>query len=175
MLCQKCNKNEANTYYSQVINGKKTEMYLCPQCAKEMSIGNFSFGGFGFGFPSLVRAAATERACPQCGATIGDISQIGRIGCANCYSFFEDELRDAIRRVHGDVTHKPEAGWLPEPIRPMVEEGRRAAKPAKPAKALSPLEQKREELKQAIAAEEFEKAAVLRDEIKKLEANQHGA
>lgn len=61
MLCQKCNKNEANTYYSQVINGKKTEMYLCPQCAKEMSIGNFSFGGFGFGFPSLVRAAATER------------------------------------------------------------------------------------------------------------------
>ena len=134
MLCQKCNKNEANTYYSQVINGKKTEMYLCPQCAKEMSIGNFSFGGFGFGFPSLVRAAATERACPQCGATIGDISQIGRIGCANCYSFFEDELRDAIRRVHGDVTHKPEAGWLPEPIRPMVEEGRRAAKPAKPAR-----------------------------------------
>ena len=73
------------------------------------------------------------------------------------------------------MTHKPEAGWLPEPIRPMVEEGRRAAKPAKPAKALSPLEQKREELKQAIAAEEFEKAAVLRDEIKKLEANQHGA
>ena len=50
MLCQKCNKNEANTYYSQIINGKKTEMYLCPQCAKEMSVGNFSFGGFGFGF-----------------------------------------------------------------------------------------------------------------------------
>ncbi len=48
MLCQKCNKNEANTYYSQIINGKKTEMYLCPQCAKEMSVGNFSFGGFGF-------------------------------------------------------------------------------------------------------------------------------
>ena len=175
MLCQKCNKNEANTYYSQIINGRKTEMYLCPQCAKEMSVGNFSFGGFGFGFPSLVRAAAAERACPTCGATMGDIAQIGRIGCAECYSFFENELRDAIRRVHGDVTHKPEADWAPEPIRPMVEQGRRAAKPAKPAKAKTPLEQKREALQQAVAAEEFEKAAVLRDEIRKLEEEQHGA
>ena len=73
------------------------------------------------------------------------------------------------------MTHKPEADWAPEPIRPMVEQGRRAAKPAKPAKAKTPLEQKREALQQAVAAEEFEKAAVLRDEIRKLEEEQHGA
>ena len=115
--------------------------------------------------------------CPRGGrrARLPDMAQIGRIGCAECYSFFENELRDAIRRVHGDVTHKPEADWAPEPIRPMVEQGRRAAKPAKPAKAKTPLEQKREALQQAVAAEEFEKAAVLRDEIRKLEEEQHGA
>ena len=29
MKCQKCNKNEATTHYTQIINGKKTEYYLC--------------------------------------------------------------------------------------------------------------------------------------------------
>lgn len=171
MLCQRCHQNEANTYYSQVINGKKTEMYLCPQCAKEMSAGSFSFGGFGFGFPSFARAATQLRACPQCGATIADISQSGRVGCANCYSYFENELGSAIRRVHGDVTHKPESGSIQAP---KSSPGTDAAAGADPEEAATPLGQKREQLKKAIAAEEFEKAAVLRDEIRKLEGEQNG-
>lgn len=92
----KMQQNEANTYYSQIINGKKTEMYLCPQCAKEMSVGNFSFGGFGFGFPSLVRAAAAERALPRHAARPWvTLRRSAGSACAECYSFFENELRDA--------------------------------------------------------------------------------
>lgn len=38
MLCTKCGKNEATVYFSQNINGNKTEYNLCPQCAREMDI-----------------------------------------------------------------------------------------------------------------------------------------
>ncbi len=41
MLCTKCGKNEANVYFSQTINGKKTEYNLCSECAKEMDINSY--------------------------------------------------------------------------------------------------------------------------------------
>ena len=46
MLCQKCGKNEATTYYEYTINGQKTQIYLCPQCAHEAGLDHFyPFGG----------------------------------------------------------------------------------------------------------------------------------
>lgn len=41
MLCTKCGKNEATVYFSQNVNGNKTEYNLCPLCAKEMDISSF--------------------------------------------------------------------------------------------------------------------------------------
>lgn len=38
MLCTKCGKNEATVYFSQTINGNKTEYNLCPDCAREMNL-----------------------------------------------------------------------------------------------------------------------------------------
>lgn len=38
MLCNKCGKNEATVYFSQSVNGNKTEYNLCPACAREMDI-----------------------------------------------------------------------------------------------------------------------------------------
>ena len=38
MLCNKCGKNEATVYFSQNINGSKTEYTLCRECAKEMDL-----------------------------------------------------------------------------------------------------------------------------------------
>ncbi|EQE70965.1 putative modulator of CtsR repression McsA [Clostridioides difficile CD45] len=42
MLCQKCNKNKASVYYNKIVNGEKTEMYLCSECAKENTEMNFN-------------------------------------------------------------------------------------------------------------------------------------
>ena len=50
MLCQKCKKNEATVHYKKVVNGKQTEMYLCPECAD--GLGSFDFGFDNF-LPSL--------------------------------------------------------------------------------------------------------------------------
>ena len=41
MLCTKCGKNEATIYFSQNINGNKTEYNLCSECAKEMDISSY--------------------------------------------------------------------------------------------------------------------------------------
>ena len=39
MLCQKCQKKEATTYYQETVNGKTTTLHLCEDCAKELGIG----------------------------------------------------------------------------------------------------------------------------------------
>ena len=38
MLCQNCNKNEANVKYTQIVNGVKKQMILCDKCAKELGL-----------------------------------------------------------------------------------------------------------------------------------------
>ena len=36
MRCDRCGKNEATFYYTSNINGKVTQVHLCPQCAEEL-------------------------------------------------------------------------------------------------------------------------------------------
>ena len=40
MKCQNCNKNNATVRYTQIINGKKTEMNLCENCSNELKFKN---------------------------------------------------------------------------------------------------------------------------------------
>ena len=71
------------------------------------------------------------------------------MGCDQCYDSFKAELRPVIRRIQGSVIDKPET-------------------PAEAAK-VSPedkLKTLKEELNKAVAAEEYERAAQLRDQIR---------
>ncbi len=86
----------------------------------------------------------------------------GRLGCAQCYHDFAEQLRPVLQRIHGNIQHegrKP-AHWENTPEQPV----------------LSPTEQKREELRQkmeeAVADENFEDAAKYRDELRALEAQE---
>ena len=83
----------------------------------------------------------------------------GRLGCAQCYHDFAEQLRPVLQRIHGNIQH----------------EGRKPAHfeetPAQPE--LSPLEKKKEELRlkmeEAVASENFEDAAKYRDELRALD------
>ena len=86
----------------------------------------------------------------------------GRLGCAQCYHDFAEQLRPVLQRIHGNIQHegrKP-AHWENTPEQPV----------------LSPTEHKREELRQkleeAVADENFEDAAKYRDELRALEAQE---
>lgn len=170
MLCQHCNKNEATTHVKTMINGEYTEYWLCPECAREMGYGSMfpdlstDFGGLLSSFFSTALPARSGAArCKTCGSSLNDIKRTGKVGCADCYDIFYNELMPTIRSIHGNTQHK---GKRPNVIEYTVNEDEADTK-AKSADKLAAL---RAELKKAVEDENFERAAQLRDEIKGLEA-----
>lgn len=171
MLCQMCGQHPATTHIKTIVNGKLTQAHLCANCAKKQGYGNL-FADWGSGFGSLLSgfmgSAAPARQvtrCPGCGASFEDITRSGKIGCAQCYHTFRGQLLPIIQRIHGTAQHK---GKVP---------GSSALRVTDPNNKIvaveeTPLEEKKRLLKQAIETQDFERAAVLRDEIKELE--QHG-
>ena len=172
MLCEKCKKRTATVFYNENINGKTKSYSLCAECAAKMReagelqdvtsmIGSFAdpfselhdqfFSGF-FGMPAL-HSAAPEKRCPGCGSTYADIAESGKVGCPQCYETFGDELSHLIGSVHGTTTH---TGCVPSRHRAKKERADR-------------LRALKKDLEAAISAEDYERAAKLRDEIRSLE------
>ena len=171
MLCQMCGQHPATTHIKTIVNGKLTQAHLCADCAKKQGYGNL-FADWGSGFGSLLSgfmgSAAPARQvtrCPGCGASFEDITRSGKIGCAECYHTFRGQLLPIIQRIPGTAQHK---GKVPGGSALRVTDGNNKIV----AVEETPLEEKKRLLKQAIETQDFERAAVLRDEIKELE--QHG-
>ena len=178
MLCQKCKKNNATIHYRENINGKVTEYSLCADCAAELErdgvikfenpFSDFMRDGI-FDFSSMLPSFFTSlnhalgsgesKRCPVCGSTFDDIARSGRIGCPQCYETFADELAATVNQLHG--TSKPQ-GRIPKRF------GEKQNREAE-------INSLKEEQKKAIEAQEFEKAAELRDKIKALEAEVNSA
>lgn len=173
MLCQKCKKNNATIYYKENINGKVTEYSLCSDCAGELrkngvlkienplhdlfhdNMFDFSplFSGFFGELGSGKDSEKSEKHCPLCGSTFSDIARTGHIGCPQCYETFANELAPTINQL-GAV--KP-TGRIPKRF------GEKRSREAEIASLKA-------EMQSVIAAENFERAAELRDKIKALEA-----
>jgi len=174
MLCEKCKKRTATVFYNENINGRMRSFSLCGECAAHLRekgelqditsmSGSFAdpfselqdnlFGGF-FGISSPF-ALSTERKCPRCASTYASIVKEGRVGCPECYTTFENELSRMIRSMHGTTSH---TGSIPARQRARQEREEQL-------KAL------RGEMQEAIKKEDFERAAALRDEIRKMNEN----
>lgn len=99
--------------------------------------------------------SGTGRVCPMCGAYESDILRTGKVGCAKCYEFFADILDPYIQRIFGNAEH---VGKAPGGASPEVLKARELVK-------------LKNQLKTAISEENYEQAAVFRDQIAKLEAD----
>ena len=153
MLCEKCGKNPATTYVKRTINGLTTEYHLCAACAS--GVGGFDLGSFWgslFAEPSARPIADTLR-CEGCGKTFREIVSSGKAGCPSCYVTFYDRLLPSVQRIHGKTGH---VGKVPSALEESVS-------------AEKELRQLRGQLNQAIAEQEYEKCAALRDRIRELE------
>lgn len=168
MICQSCGKRTATTHIKTIVNGKLTQYHLCGECAKEKGYGSL-FGGWNFDFGNMLsgliggaRSEGKVLRCEKCGATFEEIAKTGKVGCAECYHTFRGHLLPVIQRIHGAARHK---GKTPgsSALRVTEHSGQIVAVPT--------LEEKKRQLQKAIEAQEFERAAVLRDEIKELEKN----
>ncbi|HOL17481.1 MAG TPA: UvrB/UvrC motif-containing protein [Bacillota bacterium] len=165
MICQECGQEQANVFITKIINGKKIELHLCERCAREKEELEFSFqpqftlhnlfGGLLHenirGSRDQIRIAKTQ--CPSCALTFAQFSQIGRLGCSDCFAAFGDKLQPLLRRIHGSARH---TGKVP-----------RRGQGAVLAKR--ELERLKEELHRAVQKEEFEEAARMRDQIRAME------
>lgn len=168
MTCQVCGQQPATTHIKHIVNGQLTEAHLCAACAKKQGYGHLlaDWGGFGSllgGFLGEAPAQEVKR-CPGCGASFSEISKSGKIGCAECYKTFRGQLLPVIHRIHGAAQHK---GKVP---------GGSALRVMEPNRQLvaveeSPIDEKKRLLKKAIEEQNFEEAAVLRDQIKEMEQN----
>ena len=167
MKCEKCHINPATVHVQQIINGEKTDIYLCQSCAGEASEADISFGSLLQGIMDAViksaviaggahpAAAEAELKCPVCGFTGADFKKTGKLGCGNCYAAFRKELGQVLKSIHGNNSH----------------EGKFPHKSGVEMMQRKTLENLRLSLHKAIQEEEYEKAATLRDQIKELEAN----
>lgn len=167
MLCQNCKRNEATTHIKRIINGDMAETHLCASCASQLGYDDV-FSGFGMNFSDFfggflsdtvpsVTTLTTVKRCSKCGSSFHDIVKDGKIGCAECYRTFYDNLLPMLQRIHGRIQHN----------------GKTSAKAGHIQQEES-LEEKIERLKndmnEAVSHQDFEQAARLRDEIKALES-----
>lgn len=160
MICPRCLKREATVYFSRNINGKKEEYQVCGECAKELGFFSqsellFNMSDFMGGFmgKGMAHSLSAEKICPSCGMSLGELAKTSKLGCSKCYDFFDSYLEPVMKRIHGNTRH---TGKLPE----------NADENFKKQRHLISL---KDELKSAIAREDFEQAALLRDKIKEME------
>ena len=178
MLCQVCQQKNATFFYEETRQGVTKSYALCNECkarlAAEGKLGaewkhNGEEGGDDL-LSLLFSPAGIQRRQAKrcaCGTTYGEIRQRGRVGCMECYRTFERELESTIRSMHGATAH---TGRTPNPqtkANPSETTKTPYAEPQNP-KTITKSEQideLQDQLKQAIAAEEYEQAAILRDRI----------
>ena len=161
MLCTICKEKPATVHLTQIVGDKMQKLDLCEDCAKTKGINDpTSFGladldlvlGLGASQQLEQAAGGVELKCPRCGFTQADFKKSGRLGCPECYMTFAEGLSGLLKTMHKSTRH---VGKAPEALRATRENADR----------LKTLQIK---LARAIKDENYEQAALLRDEIKQL-------
>ncbi|MDI6775353.1 MAG: UvrB/UvrC motif-containing protein [Verrucomicrobiota bacterium] len=150
MKCDLCKTNEATVHVEQVCEGSVQELSLCADCAGQkglsgaspLSLTNLLFGAVA---PSELSNGVRNRKCRACGLRLSEFKKGARMGCAQCYETFAEELQSVLAGMHPGRQHVGKA--------PVGE------------RANSEIAQIQGALAQAIAAQNFEEAARLRDRI----------
>ncbi len=173
MLCQDCDKREAQVHLTQVINNEKMSLSLCKECAAARGfhspLDNMPFpladilSGLAADLPAAGSSApAEELTCPECGLTFDSFTRQGRFGCGQCYNTFRHRLEPIMRKIQGASLHRgktPDVKDETDPGAPL---------------AVKEEERLEQELKKAIKCEDFERAAEIRDKLKALKENPSG-
>lgn len=172
MLCESCHQKQATVHVTQVVDGQVEKHHLCEGCAAEKGLDVVHGQPMDLGgmletlkdqlaqlkdSPALMGPGGAST-CPACGTTRTDILKRGRMGCDRCYDTFAAEMLPVVVSLqHGDQ----HLGKVP----------RRSSERMKTSVEMARL---RRELDQAVAAENYEQAARLRDQIKALPAEEVG-
>jgi protein arginine kinase activator len=168
--CMQCHQNEARVKLTKLVKGTVEELWLCQECAARQSpyqkkLTNLSLDAILAGILNQNKEEAARPApkidasCPNCGLPFDSYRSTLLLGCSDCYESFERYLQSDLRKFHGSTQHK---GRVPANAPEFVERKRNPA-------------DLRKRLQEAVASEDFELAAKLRDEIAKFAAGAENA
>jgi protein arginine kinase activator len=130
---------------------------LCDACSKEKGVQDptgFALADLllGIGAAEEIEKGAPSQRCPICGFTQADFKKSGRLGCSVCYATFSEGLGSLLKAMHKGTEH---VGKRPQRAVREIELGDRM-------RTLT------QDLEKAVAQENYEDAAALRDQLKRL-------
>lgn len=157
--CEKC-REEATVHLTESVGGRRREVHLCGPCARKAGLIadaappdlklDLVVQALILAHVGELVGALAQAACPSCGLKFMEFRLGGRLGCPHDYDAFDRGLRPLLRRAHGASRH---VGKAPR----RRHDG--AARLALRAK-----------LRAAIAREDYEEAARLRDRLRPQDA-----
>lgn len=162
MVCDQCGSTEAVVHLTQIVNNEMSTYHLCERCAAEKGLetppesASVPLTDFlaQMGHDQADEHDSGGQQCGYCGLTFKQFRDTGRLGCPHCYETYAFSLRRLLRRVHGGTQHVGKVYLPPDPSASDMEKR---------------LEGLRRRLHRAIEAEDFERAAEIRDQIRLLE------
>ena len=160
MLCDVCKCNDATVFLTQILEGKMHKVNLCEACSKEKGVQDptsFALADLllGLGATDEIEKGGSIQKCAMCGFSHADLKKTGRLGCSECYVTFAEGMGSLLKAMHKGTEH---VGKLPERAQRSIALSHRM-------RALT------ENLQKAVADENYETAASLRNQIKQLESD----
>jgi protein arginine kinase activator len=138
----------------QIENGVHTTFNLCQNHAIEAGI---ELGPIDLSIVLNINATISESkevvACQDCGMTIAQYKEMSLLGCPTCYETFAEQLKHIIANVQDN--HTQHVGRAPSSANADVSRHITVRRLLK-------------QLDKAVTQEQYEEAAVLRDELRKL-------
>ena len=165
MRCEYCNEAEATIHLTQVIEGEVKKLNLCQVCAQENGIdlnSPISITDVLLGLGSQQAGSGTKTdlsefdlSCSRCQMTRAEFKKRARLGCPECYNAFMGELSAITMAMHHSRQH---VGKIP-------------ARQGNEARMTAQIAALQKDIETAIAKEQYEVAANLRDKIRSLKEN----
>ena len=160
-LCDNCGSKPATVNLTQIENNEMSSYHLCEDCAAQKGL-EATTEPSSSPLPDFLAQIGDEpreeedsdNECSFCGLMFAAFRETGRLGCPHCYETFEAHLRRLLRRVHGGTKHVGKIYLPPDPTVSEIEKQ---------------MEALRRRLNRAVEAEDFERAAELRDQMRSLE------
>ncbi|MFH1746930.1 MAG: UvrB/UvrC motif-containing protein [Planctomycetota bacterium] len=162
-LCERCKKAQATFHMTDIeVSGDKRERHLCEHCAVEEGLLQMAKPSVNIHdvLESFVASAKSSPStlsnlvCSECGISYIEFRNQGSLGCPADYDVFEEHMERLLERAHDGNSHH--VGKVPKSsgTRHMTQQD---------------IHRLKRQLADAVSAEDYERAAELRDRIRELE------
>lgn len=159
--CRRCSK-PATLHITEIHDAQAVAIHLCDTCAREYLDSDEAEAAAN---PAAELAAKIDELvaegdddinveCSNCGLSFSGFREQGRLGCPTCYDEFRADLMPLLENIHEESDHR----------------GKRPRHNPELSAEQAELIQLRAEQKEAIAQEDYETAAQLRDRIAEIES-----